>query len=368
MANMTKTELTCSHPNASAKKKQNTPVPMATHRFRAMNTEIEVILPAEHSHHARTAEIWFRNSQERFSRFDPKSELSRINQSSSSWVFVSKAMAEVLSLTRHFWLKTDGLFSPFLLDALEKAGYAHSFECLPPVAISEPSAISAEETCPKTRPLPQPAVTGPDRHTFHIYPSQQLLERPPGLRIDLGGIVKGWTAQQLARHLQREHAVPWGLVNAGGDLYAWGGYGCDAPWTIGISHPLRDRWEPLRPDMPPAKDIAFIQIRRGAVATSGTMARRWRTPEGIQHHLIDPRTGRPSQSDLVQCTVISPCLVEAEVLAKVIVILGQKEGVRFLKRYMETEKRPLAAFLISDKGEGTLVLENGEVQRMEVKR
>ncbi len=367
------------------RKKRKPPEPMATHRFRAMNTEIEVILPARHSHHAQTAEIWFRRSQARFSRFDPKSELSRINQSNSAWVFVSQAMAEVLSLARHFWLKTDGLFSPFLLEALEKAGYTHSFETIQhvgathtlasiPTSESNRSAAgsmqadtSAEDTAGKALSCSRPAIPGADQQAFRIYHAQQLIERQPGLRIDLGGIVKGWTAQQLARHLQQKHGVPRGMINAGGDLYAWGGYADDEPWTIGVSHPLQDSSCRMRPDMPPAKDIAFIQIHRGAVATSGTMARRWRTPEGIRHHLIDPRTGRPSQSDVVQCTAMSPCLVEAEVLAKVIVILGQKEGVHFLKRYMERENRPLAAFLISDQGEGMFVSENGETQKVEVK-
>lgn len=315
-----------------------------THRFRAMNTEIEVILPYRHSHLAQISENWFRKCEEMFSRFDQQSELSRINRSNSPWIFVSPWMAEVLSLAKQYWLKTDGLFNPFLLDALENAGYIQSFET---VRCRKGTNLSAA--------LPEVTIQA-DPQTFHVYPRLRLLERQPGLRIDLGGIAKGWAAQQLARYFQKEFALPRGLINAGGDLYAWGGYSDEEHWSIGIQHPWNET------------DIGIICLHGGAVATSGTMTRRWHTQEGVQHHIIDPRTSKPSRSDLVQCTVASPSLVEAEVLAKVILILGQEKGAAFLKRYMEMENRPLAAFMVTEKGEPISVTRKGITQLDEVIR
>lgn len=307
-----------------------------------MNTEIEAILPNCNPHLAQITEDWFRRCEAVFSRFEQQSELSRINQSDSAWVFVSPWMAEVLSLAKHFWRKTDGLFNPFLLDALEKAGYSDSFETIVHNGGHHPSS-----------PISGVNITV-DPQSFHIYPALRLLERPPGLRIDLGGIAKGWTAQRLARYFQDERAIPRGLINAGGDLYAWGGYTDKEPWSIGVQHP----WE--------ATDIGMIHIQCGAVATSSIMTRRWHTPEGVQHHIIDPRTGKPSKSDLVQCTVASPSLIEAEVLAKVILILGQKDGAAFLNRYMETENRLLAALLVNEKGEPISITKKGIIQQDEV--
>lgn len=326
---------------AEAKTKPSVSELLISHRFQAMNTEIEIIFPDSHPHLAQTTENWFRRCEAIFSRFVQESELSRINQSDSTWVFVSPWMAEVLSLAKYFWLKTNGLFSPFLLDALEKAGYSQSFDTIVHVGGTHPSTT-----------IPHVNVSA-DPQSFHIFPALRLMERPPGLRIDLGGIVKGWSAQRLARYFQKELSIPRGLINAGGDLYAWGGYTNEEHWSIGVQHPWNDT------------DIGLIQIHCGAVATSNTLARRWHTPEGIQHHIIDPRTGKPSRSDLVQCTVASPSLIEAEVLAKVILILGQKDGVTFLKRYMETEDRPLMALLVTEKGKPIIITRNEITQQSE---
>jgi thiamine biosynthesis lipoprotein len=151
-----------------------------------------------------------------------------------------------------------------------------------------------------------------------------IVSRPPGLRFDLGGVGKGWLADR-ALHLMSNW--PSALIDADGDL----AISC-APgncWEIGID-------DPREPD----SQLAFLRFQvpsRGAparwgLATSGTSIHRW-TVAGVKtHHLIDPRTGRPAVTDIVQATVIAGSTLRAEALAKAAVIAGREAGFALLAR------------------------------------
>jgi thiamine biosynthesis lipoprotein len=100
-------------------------------RFQAMNTTIELQYTEADKEQAamrRLAEDWFRTTANRFSRFLPQSELSALNELAGSRCLVSDAMLEVLQLAEHFREKTEAAFNPFIVEALELAGYDDSFE------------------------------------------------------------------------------------------------------------------------------------------------------------------------------------------------------------------------------------------------
>ena len=69
-----------------------------------------------------------------------------------------------------------------------------------------------------------------------------------------------------------------------------------------------------------------LELTSGAMATSGSDRRRWRTPEGEAHHLIDPRRGSPAETDLLRVTVVARTAVEAEVLAKALYLAGAQQA------------------------------------------
>ena len=111
--------------------------------------------------------------------------------------------------------------------------------------------------------------------------------------------------------------VPWAVVDAGGDLRAVGDVPPDG-LAIGVEHPSDASGEVLR-----------LSLTEGALATSSIVRRSW----GLnQHHLIDPRTGRPAVTDIVQATVWAPTCAEAEVHTKEALLLGG----RVLDRLMAT--------------------------------
>lgn len=275
-----------------------------------MNTNIELLLdPAEATPAAASfANEGFRAAEERFSRFLPDSELSQLNRVAGARCMVSEPMLEVLLLAEAFRVTTDGAFNPLILPALEHHGYGETFD------------LVKRRTDFALRPRELEPI---DNARLRIDPAMRSIKLPPRGRLDLGGIVKSWTADRIAGALRDRFGLARGCLNAGGDLVAWGGASAGGePWLIGIENPWR-----------PNEDVGFLAMRDGAAATSGKLGRQWRTSEGAMHHLIDPASLRPSLSDVAQCTVAGPDVVECEIWAKTICILGLTEGLRLLDRH-----------------------------------
>jgi thiamine biosynthesis lipoprotein len=147
----------------------------------------------------------------------------------------------------------------------------------------------------------------------------------------LGGIGKGWAADRAVGRLKRQGPA---LVEAGGDIALSGPRKSGEAWRIAVA-------DPQQPD----HDLVHLAVSSGGVATSGKDYRRWLRAGAWQHHLIDPRTGRPAAGDVWSATVIGPSLLLAETAAKVVVILGADEGLAWI------ERRPkLAALLVLQDG------------------
>lgn len=189
------------------------------------------------------------------------------------------------------------------------------------------------------------AAGGSHEGEWQILPGPRgsgIVERPSGLHFDLGGVGKGWIAD---RALDLLTDWPSAVVDADGDLAVRCAPGrC---WDVGID-------DPRTPDT----NLATLRLAapiggypaRWGVATSGVSIHRWRVGRSLRHHLIDPRTGRPAKSDVVQATVVAWSSLRAEALAKAAVIAGTVQGFALLER-----SRVLGAVLLTDRGE-TLAL------------
>jgi len=128
--------------------------------------------------------------------------------------------------------------------------------------------------------------------------------------LDLGGIVKGWTVDLGIETLSTD--CPNLFINAGGDLRCTGSEEGAGGWLVAVDSPIPGMADPWEGPM------------RGAVATSTTIKRRWRTTSGgMAHHLIDPRTGMPAESAFVQVTAWGEEAWRAEVWAKAVLIGGE---------------------------------------------
>lgn len=286
---------------------------------------------------------WFAEWEHCLSRFQPESELTHLNQSHGQPVRVSDVLWEVLdaALTAH--RQSDGLVTPTLLTALEAAGYDHSFDD----GFTRPITGVSAQGAPAWGAIAYGDLTWqrPASPAWSLDPAQAI-ERDAqartvrlldGARLDFGGVAKGWAAEQAARRLSEYRPA---LVEAGGDIAVSGPLAGGAGWPIGIADP---QW--------PDADLEVVSVERGGVATSGRDYRRWQKDGLWQHHILDPRTGQPAVTDVLSATVIAPTTLEAEVAAKVALILGSADGLSWI------ETRPLLAAL--------LVLEDGRVLRSE---
>jgi thiamine biosynthesis lipoprotein len=236
------------------------------------------------------------------SRFDPASELARLNRRTGEWVAVSPLLWSVVDAALAMAEETAGLFDPTLLAALEAAGYDRSFEHVAahlgqPAGQVVPTARLAGHTC---------AVERRAGHEVRL---------PPGVRLDVGGIAKGYVAQQAVESLR--HCGPC-LVDAGGDLAAGAAPPGWPGWPVSVAAPSAD---PANGQ--PVQDQAMLLwLVNGSVATSGVDYRHWMRGGRRMHHVIDPRTGLPADTDLLTATVLDTSAVRAEAWATAALVLG----------------------------------------------
>lgn len=283
-----------------------------TRRFRVMNTNALLMLHPRRGTSAAfvaaslvAAERRANEIEDIFSRFRPASELSRLNAAAGGWMRVSIEMTHVLQYALGLHDATGGLFDPAILPDLERAGYDRTFEELP-----------ADRAAP--------AGPAPPRSLFaDIDLSDRSVRIPGGMRIDLGGIVKGWAADTLAATLGELGPC---LVELGGDTAVRGVPPDAQGWSIGV-----------RSADQPTQNIAIVEVASGGVATSGILDRRWKSGGEWVHHLIDPRTGEAATTDLRQVTAFGPSAMTAEVWAKAALIAGSAACGPLLGRRPEIE-------------------------------
>jgi len=282
--------------------------------FRAMGCQILVLLDTEEDDAADALQalpFQFDAWEAVLSRFRQDSELSRLNRDPRDHFTVSPVLWEVLSLSLHAAEQSSSLVTPTVLATLEALGY------------DAPYDIVQRRRDPVTAPRSSilTAVPVPDWRSIRLDPETRTVHRPPGMRLDLGGVAKGWAAQRAADLLARYGPV---LVDVGGDIVVSGPRRDGTPWLIGVA-------DPLHPD----RDIAIVTLAAGAIATSGRDYRRWQRAGQQFHHLIDPRTGRPAVTDVLTATAIAPTGWEAEMAAKVVLLLGRQAGLQWIEEHAE---------------------------------
>lgn len=288
---------------------------MAQIEFRAMGCHMLAMVDATEPP-TRLTQVphWFEAWEQILSRFRPDSELNQLNNRTGQWARVSPILWEVIQHALKAAQWSDGLVSPTLLNAMEAIGYDRSFEALQPV----------DERLITPQPDGQWGALKRQSATRSI-------QLPPNVRLDLGGVAKGWAADRAARQLAVSGPA---LIDAGGDIALSGPKTDGQSWPIGVS-------DPFQPD----RQLALLMIPNGGVATSGRDYRHWQRGGQTMHHIVDPRTGLPAQTDVMSATVIAPSAYRAEVAAKIVLISGSEAGLAWLE-----DQSDLAALIVLDDG------------------
>ena len=241
---------------------------MRTSRFASMGCE--VVVGGATDAELKQIRGLFAERDQMFSRFRADSELNRVN--AVRVAALSPEFARTLAVAFAAAVATDGLVDPTVGAAVEAAGYDRDFDLL------EPSAAPAAQ------------ASVPGARSLRV--ADAFVHRPLGTTLDLNGVVKSLAADDAVRLLARG-----GFVSAGGDVATQGA--CIVALPGG----------------------AVVTLRSGGIATSGPATRRWLRGGQWYHHLIDPRTGKPSTSRWSYVTVAAGDCVGADVAAKAAFLL-----------------------------------------------
>lgn len=248
-------------------------------------------------------ELWqsiFRFERQ-FSRFLPGSELSTFNRNASTKQFISQEFRALLVTARDLATETKGLYNPFILPALQKSGYKHS-------------RVPGYEN-DKVDDHSNKSVVSID----HLEIGDDWARIPYGTALDLGGCGKGYIADQIKQSLPSTITGYW--LSFGGDIAVGGRDDHALPWKVYIQSA----------DAPDKNIGAVLADCDCGVATSGTIVHRGKAKGKMWHHIIDPRTCKTADTDVLLATVWDKLSVRADVLASCAVILGEKQGLAFLK-------------------------------------
>ena len=178
------------------------------------------------------------------------------------------------------------------------------------------------------------------RRVILLESGRRVLLEKRGMQIDLGGIAKGYAADEAASIL-REMGHDYGIVNLGGNIVTIGSRPDGTPWRIGIQHPEKTRGD----------TIAILDIVDRTVVTSGKYERFFLQDNVTYHHIIDTKTGYPVENGLASVTIITDSSMKADALSTAVFTLGLSAGLKLIRGF--------------DGVEGVLVTEEGIIHLTE---
>jgi thiamine biosynthesis lipoprotein len=245
---------------------------------------------------------------ERLSRFDAASELCRLNADPAEAVDASPLMQRFAEAVAWAGGRSGGLVDATCLPDVERAGYVGHLE-LPPAGSGGLSVVPPPAGRVTTATATHRSATRP-ANWRDVTVADGRVRRPVGTRLDSGGIGKGLAADLAGALLQD---TPAWVVDCGGDLRIGGT--ARVPRAVDVRDPLD-----------PQRVLHRLHVTGGGVATSGITRRAWGEGPERRHHLIDPRTGEPAATGILQVTALAPTALEAEVLAKTALLAGRDDA------------------------------------------
>ena len=264
--------------------------------FRAMGTTCAVAVTARPGQSKAAAralavgEAEVAACERALSRFDPHSDLSRLNGAPGSWIDVDWRLVAAVGAALRAREETGGRFDPTILPALVAAGYDRTFDDLPVRPAREAAGWRAGAELD----------ADPDAGRVRI---------ENGAALDLGGIGKGFSAgRALDAMLRARPELQGGFVDLGGDIAVRGAPPDGTLWRVGIADARR-----------PGAMLGTLGVFEGSVATSGRDRRRF-GPNRSLHHLIDPATGTPADEGPLAVTVTGPDPAQTEAHATALAI------------------------------------------------
>jgi thiamine biosynthesis lipoprotein len=240
---------------------------------------------------------------DQLSAFKPRSEISRINASAGKdYVEISTNTLALLKRAVYFSEISDGAFDITARPLIELWGIGKKRSYVPPddeiekikALVDYRSLLLDEVNC-------------------------KVKLKYPGQALDLGGIAKGYAADEAKKVLIENH-VEHALINLGGNIITLGTRIDGEPWNVGIQNPIA----------PTGEYVGAIKACNKTVVTSGTNERFFIKDGRRYHHILDPRTGRPAKSSLLSVTAVGDCSMDMDALTTALFVLGVERGLPLL--------------------------------------
>lgn len=310
---------------------------MDTLSLHLMDTDFYIAVPEQEQISWKVhVENWLQYVATEWSRFRDDNELSQLNQLPvGQRLQLSTELYDCLKKANQYYMLSDGLFSPYLKLQLERHGYKQTLSQTK-ACIQKANAI-ADTSTPFCASLSQPFV----------FLNNCQVMKLENQEVDLGGFAKGYAVEKTAEWLQQQGLTEYGIVDGGGDMTMWSA--SEKEWKIGIADPYDSD-----------KEVSYIKMKNGAIATSNRLYRCWTQGTSKKHHILNGQTGEIAETPIVQVSVVANSLCEAEVATKLCFLLDEfKQDKWFNKNYGKT-----ARFIITEHEPGHWHMTKGEHQHV----
>jgi thiamine biosynthesis lipoprotein len=279
--------------------------------FRALGSscKINFIQPDEQAALKFLAEAlsWLETFEKKYSRFNPKSEVSQINAAAGiEWVKVDHHMEHILDLINDLHRMSEGILDPTTLPLMKVWDWKTVHTEIPNKEVVDAALMLTGWKKVQRKPG---AIFLPHK----------------GMGIDFGGFGKEFAVDHLIR-IAHQNGIADVLVDLGQDLFALGGNGLHPFWHVGIQDGRhKDKY------------LGGLAVSGFAVSSSGDYERRFEH-DGVRYgHIIDPRTGWPVSNGMCSVTALAPSCLQAGVLSTTVFVLGREKGIAFATRAQDVE-------------------------------
>ncbi len=274
-----------------------------TNNFFTMDTPMSITAYGKNAKEGVTKSISYINKLDGlFSKTLSQSEISLANSRDGSAYVFSETVSALISKSVEYSKATDGAFD-ITLGTLTNLWDTKAEN---PKIPSEKEINEALENTGYQNLVPN--------GTYVLFKSP--------LKLDMGGVVKGYACDGVYKILS-DYDIKSAIVNLGGNIYVKGEKPDGTLWNVGIKDPRNDDQNAI---------IGYISVKDTSIVTSGDY-QRYFIKDGIRyHHIIDPKTGYPSESDLMSVTIICPSSTMADAYSTAVFIMGREKGTEFLEK------------------------------------
>ncbi|HSH34663.1 FAD:protein FMN transferase [Schnuerera sp.] len=251
--------------------------------------------------------------EEKMSATIDTSDVSLINKNSGiKPVKVHDDVFEVIQQAKYFATITDGAYEPTigpLVDLWDITGTEKD----------ERDNIPAEEEIKNAMELV-------DYNDLELMDDNQVFLKKKGMKLDLGGIVKGYAADEV-KGILIEEGVESAIIDLGGNVYALGSKENGEAWKIGIQDPFEVT----------GSFLGILSVKDKSIVTSGDYERYFMYEGEKYHHIINSNTGYPSENEVSGISIISEKSIDGDALSTALFILGVDEGVKLINKLDDVE-------------------------------